>query len=134
MRWIVLALLCACATPAPDGGDSPDARSSDAAPGTVSEQTREALRERNWSGLAHPDAAARFEREATGASLDWLFAAELRLLAGGRQNHFLGARDAWRWLEATGGGRQQPDVRRRRAYRLYNRNVAEYATAVNWAR
>jgi pimeloyl-ACP methyl ester carboxylesterase len=66
--------------------------------------------------------------------MEWLHASELRLMAGGRANYFKGARDAWRWLQATSGGRGQPAEVRRLAYRLYNHNAAGYASSVDWSR
>jgi pimeloyl-ACP methyl ester carboxylesterase len=95
-------------------------------------ETMKALAARSWQQLPDADAAARFESGAGSGSPDWLYASELRLMAGGKENSFLGARDAWRWLAASNGGRNQPAALRQRAYRLYNHNVAAYAASIRW--
>jgi pimeloyl-ACP methyl ester carboxylesterase len=50
---------------------------------------------------------------------------------GGGKNCFLGARDAWRWLDRHRGNRA---ASRARAMALYSHNVAAYAAAVDWSR
>jgi len=95
-------------------------------------ETIAALRTQGWQALSDADAAARFEARAKADSVEWLHASELRLMAGGKLNNFRGARDAWRWLAATQGGKGAADTLRRRAYRLYNHNVAAYAAQVDW--
>ncbi|MHC4451703.1 MAG: hypothetical protein ACYS0E_16460, partial [Planctomycetota bacterium] len=139
MRWFWFILLGACASPAPEYEGAVDVQShfrgsEGLGMARATDATRAALRKRNWTVLSNADAAHRFESDAHGVTMEWLHAAELRLMAGGRVNYFKGARDAWRWLQATSGGKGQPAGNRRLAYRLYNHNVAGYACAVDWDR
>ena len=139
MRWMALIALGACASTAPDyegAATVQDRYRSTEGIGMhrASEATRDALEERQWTSRSNADAAGKFEAAARGDSIDWLHASELRLLAGGKENYFHGARDAWRWLQATHGGRDRPVPVRRRAYRLYNHNVAGYAASVDWGK
>ncbi|MEM8882844.1 MAG: hypothetical protein AAGD14_02095 [Planctomycetota bacterium] len=136
-RLVLLLCLAGCASTPPESEGFSDVAASYRALAEVgmkraSPVTLDALRSQGWSDLSYSAAATNFEEVAEKGSIDWLHASELRLYAGGRENAFLGARDAWNWLEATKGGTTGSPELRRIAVALYNHNVALYASLVNW--
>jgi pimeloyl-ACP methyl ester carboxylesterase len=124
-------LLCACGAPPAGSREGQDLTTHYRASAGIgqtraSSETKAALKANGWTKLSNADAAARFEAKGDPASL--LHASEPRFFSGGKENYFLGARNAWDWLRTAKTGD------RNRAYQLYNHNVTGYALAVDWSR
>jgi len=79
------------------------------------------LDKRGWTTATEVESAASAERDL------WIDAAELRFLQAENENaYLLSARDAWRWLSLTRGGRAEPAEQKERALRIYNHATAAF--------
>ena len=79
------------------------------------------LDKRGWTTATEVESAATAERDL------WIDAAELRFLQAENENaYLLSARDAWRWLSLTRGGRAERAEQKERALRIYNHATAAF--------